>query len=335
MNSKINIVIVTVLLMPVTLKAESCASSLIDWSSYEETLQSLKIAYHSDQFEALDNALDCLLENNNKQIFNTGITGAAAAYWFFRKEMPAPGANNQDEARIRKWKNAIPNSPYHYFAKLRLLYSKAWKYRGTKYANKTSKEQFSRFNDQLILTEKAILSDKNRLKETAISYNLLIAVALDAQGARTSPMDSFYMGVKKWPNYYDFYDLILTRLVPKWGGSWEKVDSFINKWSKKLSDIDGKSIYARLYYGVHSLNKINPHITLVDWGKLKPSLNTLMNEYPAKEHYEFAASYACYFRDHDFYSHVVAAHKVATSKYWLVHTTREECDSFFEAMPNN
>lgn len=50
----------------------------------------------------------------------------------------------------------------------------------------------------------------------------------------------------------------------------------------KLSGVEGKSLYARLYYSVHSINKINPHITRVAWDKQKSSLDTLMKEYPVK-----------------------------------------------------
>ena len=320
------------ILISTTIEAKECKSNLIEWNNYDQTLASLKNEYYKNNFTLVESALDCLVSSN--KTFISGKPGTVAAYWFFRKEMPAPGGDELDERRINDWKSSISSSPYAHFASLRLMYSKAWNARGTKYANETSEDQFNRFKTQLLLTESAILSDANKLKNSAISYNLLMAVALDTRGTKTSPIQTFETGVINWPNYYDFYEVFLTRLVPKWGGSWEKVDEFINYWDEKLAEAESKSLYARLYINVHKHNKINPHKTKADWKKLKPSLIALYTNYPAQQHLEVAASYACYYADHDFYKKLLKKHNIRDSKAWLRGSTIEQCNSYFAPQPN-
>ena len=248
--------------------------------------------------------------------------------------MHAPGANEQDKSRIDKWKKAVVGSSFAEFAELRFSYSQAWNARGTKYANETREDQFKRFKEKLLETEKMILSKENKLKETPISYNLLMAVALDTNGTQTTAMDAFNYGVTNWPTYYDFYEVLLTRLVPKWGGSWEDVDGFINYWATNLKSTEANSIYARFYYNVHTHNRIDPRGTLVEWQKLKDSLTSLYDKYPTQEHFEIAASYACIYGDKDFYSNVVAKNNVTTSTFWISGSSKENCDKYFNSMPN-
>ena len=232
--------------------------------------------------------------------------------------------------RIDKWKKAVVGSSFANFAELRFSYSQAWNARGTKFANDTREDQFKRFKEKLLETEAMILSKENKLKETPISYNLLMAVALDTGGTQTSAIDAFNYGVTNWPKYFDFYEVLLTRLVPKWGGSWKKVDGFINHWASVLKPTEANSIYARFYYNVHTHNKIDPRSTLTDWTKLKDSLISLQSKYPTREHFEIAASYACIYGDKTFYKDVVTKNKVVTSKSWIRGTTKELCDKHYK-----
>lgn len=319
-----------VLFIPFTLQAQECDSQLINWNDYDRTLINLRGAYHKENYASVEKALDCLM--NSEKTFTSGKPGSVAAYWFYRGEMPGSGADEMDALRVKRWKESVKDSPYAHFAGLRLLYSQAWNARGTRYENETSENQIERFNERLVLAEKAILSEANTLKETAISYNLLMAVSLDTRSTETSPAAVFEAGVSRWPNYYDFYEVFLTRLVPKWGGSWDLVDAFINNWSEKLQELESNSLYARLYYNVHMHNRVNPHDTQVEWAKLKPSLISLYTKYPANIHYEIAASYSCIFSDHEFYRQLISENKIVSSKAWLSGSSIERCDEYFEKL---
>ncbi len=326
------IIVGFVLWFPLSAFANDCSTALINWSDYNETLGLIKESYHAGKYKSVEQTLACLLESN--KTFISGKPGSVAAYWFYRNEMHAPGANEEDRSRIDRWKQAVPGSKFAKFAELRFSYSQAWNARGTKFANETTDDQFKRYKQKLLETETLILSERNGLKETPISYNLLMAVTLDTDGTQSSAMDVFNYGVAKWPNYYDFYEVLLTRLVPKWGGSWENVDDFINYWASKLQQAEENTVYARFYHNVHKHNGIDPRSTLADWSKLKPSLVNLYTKYPAKEYLAIAASYGCIYGDRNFYNKVVTENKVVTSSDWISGTSKEACDSFFNSRPN-
>ena len=313
-----------------SIHAKECESPLIEWNDYDKTLSNLSEEYAKNKFIAVEMTLECLA--TSEATFTSGKVGATAVYWFYRNEIPAPGANELTKQKIEKWKETIDNSPYAHFAELRMMYSQAWNERGSKYASETPEDQFTRFKEKLLLAEAAILADKNQLKETAMAYNLLMAVTLDTNGTATSPQQTFLTGVTNWPNYYDFYEVYLSRLVPKWGGSWEMVDAFITHWSDKLAEQEGKSMYARLYYNVHKLNRLQPQETKIDWKKMKPSLIALTTKYPAKKHFEISASYACFFADYEFYKQLFSEHKIADSDAWLGNSTVEICNTYLESI---
>lgn len=313
--------------MPFLASANDCSTELINWSDYSETIELIEKSYHNGEFQSVEQTLTCLSESKNT--FTSGKPGSIAVYWFFRNEMHAPGADEEDKSIIDKWKRAVPGSKFADFAELRFSYSQSWNARGSKYANKTKEVQLKHFKQKLLETEALILSEQNGLKETPISYNLLMAVALDTGGTQSSAMDVFNYGVTHWPNYYDFYEVLLTRLVPKWGGSWESVDGFINYWAANLQQTEENTIYARFYHNVHKNNRVDPRNTLADWSKLKPSLVNLYEKYPAREYLAVAASYGCIYGDRDFYNKVVIENNVVTSEDWISGTSREVCDSHY------
>ena len=268
---------------------------------------------------------------NTHTRFLSGKSGAIAVYWFFRLEMPGPGSDEDDSIRISKWTEAIPDSDYAKFGALRLMYAEAWNARGSKYASDTNESQFRRFYDRLLETESEILSRESRILDTPIAQNLLLAVILDSPAPQSDASEVFASAVQKWPEYYDFYEIVITRLVPKWGGSWEAVDGFIRFWSKAREETEGDSLYARLYYFVHSRrNEISD--TRVDWPTLRSSLKTLVDKYPATEHWNVAASYACRYGDKDFYIESTDAGARQTAPFTAdlkFGYTQEYCDEHY------
>jgi len=310
-----------------SLFSQGCSSGLIDKNNYDKTLRSLQAAYRSDEYVSLDKALSSLLEKNS--ILASGKSGQSVIYNFFRQEMSGSGANAEDSARMKKWKKAVPDSIFPRFGELRLMYAQAWNARGNEYAKDTRQEQFHRFKKGLLQTEAAILATDNKLKETAFLYNLLMSVQLDTNGVSASAIDTFKEGVKKWPHYYRFYEALLNRTVPKWGGSWEDVDRLIAYAVASSSKLESSSVYARLYYSVHSHEEIDPRKTSVEWRKLKASLISLYTRYPVKEHFEISASYACMFSDYDFYNSLINENHVSASRYWLRGSSLENCNKYF------
>src|SRR5262249_10144819 len=110
-----------------------------------------------------------------------------------------------------------------------------------------------------------------------------------------TPQSLFADAVKRWPRQFGFYELILTRMTPKWGGSWGIIDASITRWSNQLSATEGHSLYARLYAGL--LSQANADEMAFDWNKLKMGFEDLIARYPSPDFKNTYASFSCFAQD--------------------------------------
>lgn len=280
---------------------QACVDSFpVDFTNLNGTVEGLLSLYSSEHYRQLDKALNCLMQPEVH--FDSGRSGASAAYWFYRKQMPAPAADEAEPGRIAKWRADSPQSVFAKFAELRFTYSDAWRIRGGGYAAQTPDEAMKLFLKKLGECEQAILAAPAEVRDTPLAQNLLLAVVTDG-GGTSDPMAVFREGVAKWPSYYDFYEVMLSRLVPKWGGNWQTVDSFVNYWSDKRSNVEGDAMYARLYASLIMKHE-DPDQTLLEWSRMKRSLSDLGSRFPGKESFNLALSLACLYNDAAYYKQV-------------------------------
>jgi hypothetical protein len=295
-----------------------------DWPTWVVTLRRITDLYNSEQFALLERAMHEAV--SSKKFFTNGDSPASAVYWAFRRMMPAPGTPEEHQRKISRWKTAVPSSDYAAFAEARFLYASAWDIRGTGRAGSVSPESWDLFGMRLQEAEQLLLNSSKALKRTPIWHNLLLAIVLDNPRSKTDPDALFNEAVRRWPRYFELYELRLTRLVPKWGGSWEKVEGFIDRWTRDLSSSEGNSLYARLYISLRNQG-VTPDETNMDWVRMKASFDDLTNRYPSSDFKNLYASYACFARDKNAFNAALAklAANELDKKAWLVGHSYEAC----------
>ena len=269
-----------------------CASD--DWPTWHATLERVTYLYEFEQFVLLERALKELVAS--KKVFVNGDSPASAAYWAFRILMRGPGVDPSHQGTIARWKAAIPGSDFAAFAEARFLYANAWNVRGSGFAGSVSRESWELFDIRLQEAESVLRNSSETLKNTPLWHNLMLAIAQDGTRGRSRADAVFEEAVRRWPRYFEFYEVRLTRLVPKWGGSWAEVESFIDRWSRKLAPSEGASAYARLYVSVKNQG-VTPDQTAMDWARMKASFEDLTKRYPDPAFKNLYASYACFARD--------------------------------------
>jgi hypothetical protein len=265
-----------------------------DWPSWSATTQRIELLYTMEQFALLERAMREVLAG--ERFYPGGDTPASAAYWAFRRLMPAPGAAEDNQRKIDAWKNAVPASDFTAFAQARFIYASAWSIRGSGGGSSVSKESSDLFGIRLRAAEDILLKAPEALKGTPLWHNLLLAIVLDSPQSVSNVDTVFRNAVKRWPRYFDIYELSLTRMVPRWGGSWERVESFIDGWSRQLSGTEGESVYARLYVSLRSQG-VTPDQTRADWPRMRASFEDLTTRYPSPDYRNLYASYSCAARD--------------------------------------
>jgi hypothetical protein len=294
-----------------------------DWPSFPETARRITALYQIQQFAILDRAMDEAIRSERQ--FADGTNPAAAVYWSFRQMMAGPGAPPSHKDSIAKWKAAVPDSPYAVFAQARYAYANAWNMRGNQYSGSVSKESWELFHIGLRDAEQILLDAPQRLKDTPLWHQLLLAVIGDLPDAQSSGKVVFEEATKRWPRYFPYYELALTRMTPKWGGTWELVDRSISDWSARVAGTERKSLYARLYASMLSQDTADE--MAFDWRKLKDSFEDLIALYPSHYYKNLYASFACFARDKPSFSQ--AMRKITAQELdagsWLPGHSYEAC----------
>ncbi|HQN12890.1 MAG TPA: hypothetical protein PK072_12885 [Quisquiliibacterium sp.] len=312
--------------VPATVRADGCAAAPeVDPADEGATVQRLRRMYVDGRYAALDAVLDCLAGSSAR--FRSGRTGAGVAFQVLRQQLPGPPVEQVEFERVRRWLDERPTSVFAEFAALRLMYVEAWQLRGMKPDALTPDEARAVFQQRLEQAEGALRHAAPALGATPIWHSLMFAIALDARRPGTDPAAIFAQAVRRWPRHYDFYEAALSRMVPRWGGSWSVVDSAIRRWTARLAASEGESLYARLYASVFAGEGEDPHASRIDWRRLRRGFDDLVRRYPDPLHVNAAASFACLHRDAAWYRAALARVDPSDVRRdaWVGGTSPEAC----------
>lgn len=273
--------------------ADGCPG--IDYADEDYSILLLARLYQTERFQELDAALGCLMKDSRS--LRSGKPSSALAYQMFRREMAGRGADGDDLKRIEHWSQQPPVSMFVEFAALRLRYGFAWNARGSASAAKVGDEQWRTFHQGLAGTEAALHRATPELRQTPLWHQLLLAVAGDTRLSRGNMATVFEEAIRRWPANYDLHEVMLSRLVPRWGGSWEQVDAFILHFANQRQGAEREALYARLYAISLLRGGDDPRSTRLDWARMKNGLESLVTLYPDPKHLNLAASFACLYQD--------------------------------------
>jgi hypothetical protein len=156
----------------------------------------------------------------------------------------------QYKALFAAWREGAPASKMRPAAEARMWYSLAWDARGGGYASEVPPESMKAFREDVDRAA-AILRDSGEAgKASPLWYNVAIGVA-GARGEDARVLDGIFAeGARRYPGHVGQYFARLNFLLPQWGGSWERVDSFIRDAVMRTQAAEGTWLYANLYSSV-------------------------------------------------------------------------------------
>ncbi|KAF0812297.1 hypothetical protein IGB42_03287 [Andreprevotia sp. IGB-42] len=194
-------------------------------------------------------------------------------------------------------KKAKPKSPSVALAEASYWRCYAWDARGSGYSSSVTGPGWKLFKERLKRAEASL----NETKSFAAAYPLWYT--LQIQNASESNADVAYLAalekeaLERHKYYYQTYIVIARSLTPKWGGSWESLDQFAVASTAGTRQVEGESMYARLYWAVDQQYGTSLDIfkeTLIKWPKMKKGFEDLMQRYPkSKRNLNAFASFAC------------------------------------------
>jgi hypothetical protein len=154
------------------------------------------------------------------------------------------------EPLLTQWVQQRPTSPAAHLARAIFFRASGWNARGYRYARETSREQFERMGNFFRLSLADVDAGLRLDPKSIVAYRQLIDLAR-ADGDVRSARRFLDLGLKLQPNSFVLRNGYMLSLLPRWGGSYEKMTQFAEE----------SAPYA----------KRNPRITalkgFVDWDK--------------------------------------------------------------------
>jgi hypothetical protein len=227
---------------------------------------------------------------------------------------------------LAAWKAAVPDSQFVPLIEAAMLYAEAWDVRGNGYASTVSPESWKIFRSKLEQAQAMLLDAPPEVKAYAAWHSLRLRVALDLDSNPANWLKIYANAVDSWPLYIGNSERVVYKLTPKWGGSWQLLDSFANEAAKRVASTEKTSYYARLYSYVG--DEVVDGGVQLDWPKLKQSFEDWSELVPDAATRVRYAAFACYARDKKTYRAVVA--KIPgdqlSSGEWLPGYSHDVCE---------
>jgi hypothetical protein len=160
----------------------------------------------------------------------------------------------QDRARVQalvaSWKERYPDSKLLPSFEAAVWMASGWNHRGHGYASGVSPEAMKLFREDHARAMKVLKDGEAKGKGSPLWYQSAMSVA-GVTGQPPEVVDAiFEEGAARFPLDLRLYETRLNFLLPKWGGSYERVDEFIRRAVLRTQATEGTSLYSVLYYRV-------------------------------------------------------------------------------------
>jgi hypothetical protein len=246
------------------------------------------------------------------------------------------GEEKDEDFRIKfaEYGKQIPQSAFQPILVAMQIHAAAWRVRGHGFTSTVSPEGWSLFRERNREAWKTILAAKPRSDRLPTWYDRAISIGMDANIPDEQLTAIFEEGIEKFPGNYAIYFAYARQLSPRWGGTYEDADAFIQAQVSAKTNPDGDVLYTRLYWLIDQNNGQDQDFfeeSLVDWSRMRGGFELLMKQFPksAWNKANFTA-YACRARDAASYLKLrpeVDPHEFDKATPWGI--SLEVCDARF------
>lgn len=232
---------------------------------------------------------------------------------------------------LADWRREFPESLAPNLFEATLFRNWAWSARGEGYANSVTNQSWAAYAFRTEMAAAALREIESRATQSPIWYSLSITVALDRSTPKEDIRAIFDRGVTKYPDYLPLYSVMLRTLTPRWGGSIEEIDRFINDVHGRTQERLGFEMYARLYWMLATMEGDDTDLftdTLAEWSIMKHGFHDMLKNHPQSTLLQNAfARFACQAHDWEEYRPVRARFGTHLWKdAWSTEFFVESCD---------
>ena len=168
---------------------------------------------------------------------NTALSDTYYSFNYLQREMDAALASR----RLNDWVTHYPNSYAAKTVRGMFLSDKAFQARGNKFAADTTDAQFTEMRKWYTLAKRDLLTSLKLTPYPLISRIRLYNIAMVESDDRAK-QTHFLAAYKMAPTSMQLHREVLISLTPRWGGSYEAMQAYINKISPGLDSNKNKNV---------------------------------------------------------------------------------------------
>jgi membrane associated rhomboid family serine protease len=232
---------------------------------------------------------------------------------------------------VASWRRQYPDSVLPAIIEASAFTDWAWTARGHGYATSITQQQMQIFEYRNAMAEGVLDDIRARSSKEPLWYTLSVNVMLDLGKTRGEIKSTFEDGTSRFPNFLPLYGAEIRAFMPRWGGSYEKVDKLIEDAAFRQDSTAGARMYARLYWTYASLEGDDVDIFtdgLASWPRMSEGFDLLLKQYPDSDYLMNGYAYmACRAGDSEKYHTLkVRLRDRLSSTAWSTRYSPEGCD---------
>jgi membrane associated rhomboid family serine protease len=192
--------------------------------------------------------------------------------------------------RTADWRRRVKGSIFAELVEAMAFADWAYAARGTGGADTISGQNMALFAYRAEMAAAALSELKDRAAKYPLWYTLSMDVGVDQAKEKEETKEKlrplFDQGVKIAPNYRSLYARMLHALMPRWFGSFEEVDQFINAIYAQTAPIRGYERYTQLYSMYVRMEGDDLDLfrdTPAFWGGIRSGFYGLVKRYPTSD----------------------------------------------------
>jgi hypothetical protein len=195
-----------------------------------------------------------------------------------------------------EWLAENPDSPSAVALDARLLRAHAWAWHDTGDRPGDNNPHFR----QLLEEARRVLDEHPEVKNQDPEWDALrIAIAREQGADTTQVLRMAGEALEREGYYYPLHEAVTNKLMPRWGGSRQAVEQYVQMALAHSANQEGTQAYARIYYYILRSNTDGvPGIEMsemgVKWTLMQPSLAELMQAYPSTFNRDVQRAITCF-----------------------------------------
>jgi hypothetical protein len=234
------------------------------------------------------------------------------------------------------WRRRVKNSTMADLAEAMSFSEWAYSARGNGYANSVSSQNMAVYLYRTEMAAAALDDVAGRASNNPLWYTLSLEVGLDQSKDREKLRAVFDQGMAKAPQYRPLYRRMMRILMPRWGGTYDDVDEFINQIYSQSASARGYERYAELYSTYARMEGDELDLfsgTHAFWSGMRNGYLGLVRRYPTSDAVlNSFANFSCRANDKDDYNRLRGAvGKRFSSTEWSGKYSIESCDKLLAA----